>query len=155
MSDEITHNAPTGLTLYACRYQPNGDVFLTDGATDEVWGTAGRDADDYDVAMTEEDGSGHYKGDFDTSTNITGAAAYPVTVYRQLGGSPADSDPALAQGIMNWDGTAELNFVTLDVSIAAVSIAQLAILNIYDERIGATPGGTYPIIETEGGGVYP
>ena len=157
MSDEITHNAPTGLTLYACRFQPNGDVFLTNGASDEVWGTGARDADDYDVALTEEDSSGHYKGDFDTSANITTAAAYPVTVYRQLGGSPADSDPAQSQGVMNWDGTAEITLVTLDADIASLTLAQLSVLNIYDERGEDTIrlGGVYPVIETGGGGVYP
>ena len=47
MANEITHNAVTGLTLYFCMFQQDGDVFLTGGASDEVWGTGGRDADDY------------------------------------------------------------------------------------------------------------
>ena len=156
MSNEITHNAPTGLVLYACRFQPDGDVFLADGASDEVWGTGGRTANDYDVTMTEEDGSGHYKGDFDTSGNITVANSYPVTVYRRLTGTPINSDPPIAEGVIAWDGTAEITLVTLGVDIASISVNQLSILNIYDDRGGvAIPGGTYPVIETSGGGVSP
>jgi hypothetical protein len=140
MSNEITHNTKTGLTLYACRFQPDGDVFLTNGATDEVWGTAGRDADDYDVTVTEEDGSGHYKGDFDTSANITVAAAYPVTVYRQLGANPADSDPAIAQGVIDWDGTAEITLVTLDADITLIVTNQDTVKNVYGPDIMTTQG---------------
>lgn len=143
MSNEITHNAPTGLTLYTCRFQPNGNVFLTNGASDEVWGTAGRDADDYDVTMTEEDGSGHYKGNFDTSANITDSGAYPVAVYRQLGGNPADSDPAIAQGEQQWDGTAEINLVTLDADIALIVVDQDNIKNVYGAD-ASTAEGTNP-----------
>ena len=156
MSDEITHNTKTGLNLYACRFQPNGDVFLTSGASDEVWGTSSRDADDYDVTMTEEDSSGHYKADFDASANITGAASYPVTIYRRLTGTPIDSDPAIAQGEIAWDGTAEINLSTISIDIDSLNADQLSILNIYDDRGDAiTPGGTYPVVETDVGGVSP
>jgi len=148
MSDEITHNTVTGLTLYACRFQVNGDVLLTDGLSDEVWGTAGRDADDYDVTMSEEDSSGHYKGDFDTSGNITTPEVYLVVVYRQLGANPADSDPSVAQGEIYWDGEKEINLFTLD-------IGQMAVLNIYDERGTIKLGGVYPVITEETGGVTP
>lgn len=116
MANEIAHNAITGQTLYAVRWQLNGNVFLSDGASDEVWGTDGRDADDYDVTMTENAPDGHYIGNFDTSANIS-AGDYPVTVFIQAGGSPADSDLANAQGIMNWDGTAEINASTITEKI--------------------------------------
>jgi hypothetical protein len=92
------------------------DVFLTDGASDETWGTGGRDADDYDVTMPEGGSSGHYVGDFDTSANIA-EGVYRVTVYLQAGGVPADSDKPLGQGVMHWDGTAEINISTLDTTI--------------------------------------
>ena len=104
MSNEIAHNFEPGETLYSCRFQLNGDVFLANGASDEVWGTAGRDADDYDVAMTEKGSSGHYVGNFDPSSNIA-AGIYRVVVYRQAGGSPVDADVALAQGVGEWNGT--------------------------------------------------
>jgi len=115
MSDEITHNAGPGLNLYAVRWQPNGNVFLTNGASDEVWGTAGRDADDYDVAMTEEDSSGHYKADFDASGNIA-AGEYPITIYQRGGAAAADADLPIGQGSLSWDGTAEITLSSLSIS---------------------------------------
>jgi hypothetical protein len=95
-------------------------VFLTNGASDEVWGTGGRDADDYDVTMTEEDGSGHYKGDFDASSNITTEGVYPVAVYLQAGANPVDSDPALAQGEISWDGSGEVTLTDLQTDITNI-----------------------------------
>ncbi len=97
----------SGSTLYMIRHQPNGDVFLSDGLGDEVHGTGGRDADDYDIPMTESGGSGHYVGNFDTLTNI-GAGIYYFDIFVQAGGSPADSDqPAGFWGSIRWTGTAE------------------------------------------------
>lgn len=118
MANEITHNAAPGLNLYICRFQPNGNVFLTDGSSDEVWGTGGRDANDYDVAMTESTVgvSGHYKADFDASSNIAANAVgkpYKVVVYKQAGGSPVDPDPALSQGKIEWDGSTEITLSTI------------------------------------------
>ena len=121
MSDEFSFDDELSATLYAVRFQLNGDVFLTNGSSDEAWGTGGRDADDYDVPMTETTvgESGHYVGDFDASANI-GAGVYPVKIYKQAGGSPANSDRAVGRGIIYWDGTAEINLSTLDGDISSV-----------------------------------
>jgi len=105
LSNEIAQNFTSGETLYACRFQLNGHVFLTDGASDEEWGTGGRDADDYDVTLTESGDSGHYVGDFDGLGNIA-AGIYRVAVYLQIGANPANSDPAISQGTVYWDGSA-------------------------------------------------
>ncbi len=104
MANEITHNTITGLTLYFCCFQQDGDVFLTGGASDEVWGTGGRTAADYDEAMTEEDACGHYKGSMAAGI---GAGVYQIAVYQQAGGAPATGDRAIAQGEIYWTGTAE------------------------------------------------
>lgn len=114
--NEIVFDTESGSILYAARFQLNRDVFLTNGATDEVWGTGGRDADDYDVVMPEGGVSGHFVGNFDTSGNIA-AGVYEVTIYKQDGGSPVDSDRAMARGEIYWDGTAELNPFTLNIQI--------------------------------------
>lgn len=116
MANEIFANYLTGQTLYSVRFQLDGNVFLTSGASDEVWGTGGRDADNYDVTMTEDGAGGHYVGDFDTSGNIA-SGVYRDTVFLQDGGSPADTDFAISQGEIYWDGTAELNFFTLNTQI--------------------------------------
>ena len=164
MANEIRHNTITSATLYACRFQPNGDVFLTNGASDEVWGTGGRDADDYDVTMTETTigSSRHYEGDFDASANI-GAGVYQVTVYRQAGGSPADTDKAVAQGEIYWDGTAEVNLYTIYVDTNEIQgklpddfIMGSSVTDSMDDEINAAVGdlGQVRTIEDEspGGG---
>jgi hypothetical protein len=85
MADEITHNFLTGKTLYFCRFREDGNVLRSDPSLgDEVWGTGSRTADDYDVAMTEEDASGHYKGDFASGGTIA-AGTYYIAVYYQKG----------------------------------------------------------------------
>ena len=101
-ADEIHVDYDSGFTLYAARFQPDGNVFVTDGTSDEVWATAGN----YDVTMTENGTGGHYVGSFDTVPNIA-AGTYKVTVFEQLGGSPADSDRAIYVGTIVWTGTAE------------------------------------------------
>lgn len=111
---EIHQNYITGSTLYFCVFQPDGNVFLTGGASDEVWGTGGRTAADYDETMAEDGVGGHYVGSFPAGQ---GAGTYQVSVYLQTGGSPADSDSAIAQGEIYWDGTAEITIGTLDTSI--------------------------------------
>ncbi len=114
MANEIWHNITTGETLYFCAFQLDGNVFLSGGASDEVWGTGGRDADDYDETMTEDGAGGHYVGTFDTSI---AAGVYRITVFLQAGANPQDSDRAIAQGEIYWDGTAELNPFTLNTQI--------------------------------------
>jgi len=109
MSNEVAHNYETGNTLYFCTFQPDGNVFLSNGESDEVWGTGDRDADDYDMTMTEDGAGGHYVGSFDTSI-LRGV--YRVAVYLQIGESPADTDRAIAQGEIYWDGAKEVNIFT-------------------------------------------
>ena len=114
MANEITHNYTTGLALYFCCFQQDGDVFLTGGASDEVWGTGARTADAYDEAMTEEATSGHYKGSIAAGV---GAGAYQIAVYLRATGAPLDADICIAQGEIYWDGTAEINQSSLDALI--------------------------------------
>ena len=114
MANEVFHNHITGATLYFCAFQLDGNVFLSGGASDEAWGTDGRDADDYDETMTEDGSGGHYVGTFDTSI---AAGVYRVTVFLQAGANPADTDIPIAQGEIYWDGSAEFNPFTLNTQI--------------------------------------
>ncbi len=132
MANEIVHNHVTGKTLYFCTFQLDGDVFLSNGESDEPWGTGARDADSYDMAMTEQGtapASGHYVGTFDASI---AAGVYQVTVYLQAGGSPADADLPLAQGEIHWDGSAEINHTTLDTLIDTLITTGSVVTNIYN-----------------------
>lgn len=148
MANEVHHNHITGNTLYFCAFQPDGNVFLSNGESDETWGTGGRDADDYDMTMTEDGTGGHYVGTFDTSIV---AGVYHITVFLQTGASPADTDRPLGQGVIYWDGSAEIDISTLDASINddviggdgdtletlsdqmdVLSAQQSQVLNVYD-----------------------
>ena len=138
MADEIHVDTDRNLTLYACIFQLDGDVFLSNGASDEVWGTSG-DADFYDVTMTETaaNASGHYVGDF---TSAIGAGTYKVAVYIQGGANPANTDGVFAQGQIVWDGTAEVPLASQDdvtdahdTTDALIIAKQAALLTVYDE----------------------
>ncbi|KKL13989.1 hypothetical protein LCGC14_2520230, partial [marine sediment metagenome] len=118
--DEIHVDYPTGDTLYAARFQPNGDVFVTSGLSDEVWSTAA----DYDVTMTENGTGGHYVGGFDVSANIADGT-FKITVYQRIAGAPANSDPAIYVGTIVWKdgaedpGAAESDHATTDALITS------------------------------------
>ncbi len=118
--NEIAKEYTTGNTVYSCRWDSSGDVFLTRGASSEVWGTGGRDASDYAVTMEENATDGHYIGDFDTSGNITTSGVYKVAVFLQEGGSPADDDFAISEGEMYWSGTSEVTPLTLSAQNSRV-----------------------------------
>ncbi len=109
MSNEVWHNYTTGKTLYFCTFEVDGDVQLTGGATNETWGTGGRDADSYDMPMTEDGVGGHYVGSFDTSIS---EGTYRVAVYLQAGANPADTDFAIAEGEIYWNGANEITLFT-------------------------------------------
>ena len=136
MADEIAFNYLTSKTLYSIRFQLAGNVFLTSGASDEVWGAGGNDADAYDVTMTETTigSSRHYAGDFDTSGNIA-EGVYRVTVYDRAGGSPADTDIAIGQKTMHWDGTAEKDHTTMTDLLGNIVVAETGVLNVYRDTL--------------------
>lgn len=104
--DEIPVDYPTGQTLYACRFD-GLQVFLSDGSGIEDWIIAAN----YAVTMTENGVGGHYVGPFDPDTNI-GDGTYKITVYHQIGGSPANSDPAVSVGTIVWVDGAEYSLPT-------------------------------------------
>ena len=118
--NEIAQEYTTGSSLYHCRWDSDGDVFLTSGASSEVWGTDGRGASDYAVTMAENAPDGHFIGTFDASGNITISGVYKVAVFLRSGGSPADSDFSLSQGEMYWSGESEVTPLTLSAQSSRV-----------------------------------
>lgn len=138
MSNEIHFDSTTGLTFYFCAFQLDGNVFLTGGASDEVWGAGGHTANNYDEAMSEDGSGGHYVGSFASGV---GSGRYKVAVYRRAGANPADTDIAQARGEIRWDGSAEIlpadeedintAHATTDALIKAKNAA---LLTVYDER---------------------
>jgi hypothetical protein len=100
MSNEIKVSYPSGSTLYAVVRDTDGLVYYIAGAVLEAWGTSGRDADDYDIALTGDNGD-LYVGDFPSA--ITTRARYVVQAFIQSGGSPADSDNLAGAEQIWWD----------------------------------------------------
>ncbi len=108
MPNELNWDSVTGTgeTWDAYRFLENGNVLLSNGASNEVWGTGGGgtyDADDYDIPISEVGVIGHYVGDFDPD-NVVVTGRYIVKYTKRAGVNPADSDKIRARGPINWDG---------------------------------------------------
>ncbi len=102
-ADEIHVDYDSGATVYAARFlEIGGNVLVTAGTSNEAWVTA----DLYDVTMTENGVGGHFVGSFDAGANI-GDGTYKITVYEQLGGSPANGERAIYVGEIKWKDGAE------------------------------------------------
>lgn len=139
MSEEVKIDSVTGLTFYFCRrIQADSNVMLSNPGTNEVWGTGGRGADDYDVAMSEEGNSGHYTGNFASGGTIA-AGTYPITVYLQTGANPADSpiDRAYFMGEIYWNGTAEETLQTILDKLPDEFIMGSSVTDSMDDEINA------------------
>jgi hypothetical protein len=70
----------------------------------EPWGTGSRDADDYDISLTDKSGS-RYVGDFDSNTP---AGRYSIQIFLQAGANPADGDSLIASDEIIWSGTGKI-----------------------------------------------
>lgn len=98
----ITYDASASPTLYCCLREPTtGKVWYAAGPAFETWGTFGRTATDYDNAVTHR-GGGFWTADFWTGIE---EGDYTVIYYQQIGASPADTDPPVAQDHGHWTGT--------------------------------------------------
>ena len=116
MSNEIRQYFATGYTLYAVIRNISGEVWYPTGEVFETWGTGGRTAADYDIALTEYDGA--YIGDFDTNVD---AGRYDVQVFRQAAGAPADTDNMVGVTQISWSGSADVGAGEVG---AAITVAQ-------------------------------
>ena len=111
MANEIHADYASGNTLYAAVRNNPGEVWYPAGQVFEAWGTESRDADDYDIALTDKSGS-RYVGDFDS--NIP-AGRYFIQIFLQAGANPADGDSLLASYEITWSGS---GVVTADKLLA-------------------------------------
>jgi hypothetical protein len=128
MANEIHVDYNSGNALYAVVRNAAGNVWYASGQVFEAWGTNGHDADDYDVALTDKNGS-RYTGSFDG--NIT-AGRYLIQVFLQAGANPADSDDLLAGEQIIWTGSGEL---TCDKILAnkAIQTKSTGAIDYYDD----------------------
>ena len=100
MANEIQADFTTGKTLYAQVRSATGAIWNTASAALQAYVTA--NIADYDIAMTEQGtASGYYAG------NMPAAAGgvYNVVVKVRVGGAPAETDPTIATGQIEWSGT--------------------------------------------------
>jgi len=119
MADEIRFSYPTGSTLYARIFDPDGDVW--NGTAFEDWANA--NVADYDVALTDGS-SGLYLADWPTDIDPGFQPGYILIVYLQAAGAPAITDiPVSDATTFEWDGTSMLYYTV-----------EKGLLNIYDER---------------------
>lgn len=109
MAYEIQADYPSGSVLYAIIRSPAGQVWHPFGQVFEEWGAGGRGIDDYDIPLTDRSGSRHV-GSFDS---IIPKGRYCIQVFRQAGGSPADTDPLVCSRGILWTGTGELTAVKM------------------------------------------
>ena len=128
MANEIHVDYASGNTLYAVVRNKAGDVWYVAGQVFEAWGTGGRDADDYDISLTDKDGC-RYVGSFDS--NIP-AGRYWLQIFQQAGAAPADGDNLVADEKIVWSGIGE---VTADKLLAnkAVQNKSSGEIKYYDD----------------------
>lgn len=126
-------------TAYYVVREPDGDIFYPVTNVFEVFGTASRTMDDYDIALTDKS-AGFYIGDFDTDISI---GIYYITVHQQAGGSPANADPPVWVEYGGWDGTSVWTpGVTADVADAVWDEAVAD--HITETTFGGEVGGLDP-----------
>lgn len=104
MANEIHINYESGNDLYALVRNTSGQVWRASAQEFENYGTSGRNADDYDISLSDKQGS-LYAGDFDS--NIP-AGRYTIQIFLQAGANPADGDKLVGSGLFVWSGSAEI-----------------------------------------------
>lgn len=106
MAGEIWHNYPSGNDLDAYVFKKTDDtVFDEDdgGDTFEAWEDG--NVLNYDVPLTDHDGD-YYSVDFPAV--IVTDDIYRVVIALRAGVDAAVGDRRIAQGEINWDGSAEI-----------------------------------------------
>lgn len=104
MANEIQLANNAGITVYALVRNQTGQVWNGLSFVNYVTANLGT----YAIPLTEQGtASGYYVGDFPPVL----ADLYSIVAFRQLGGSPAETDLLIATGTFYWDGTKQTNFI--------------------------------------------
>ena len=129
MANELRAYHASGKNLYVCVFNTSGNVWYVTGEVFEAWGTSARDADDYDIALTDKSGS-LYLGSWDS--NLTTAGFYYIIFYKRAGANPADGDYAIGHEEGYWNGS---EWLTVPTQLQDIITNQLTIVNRYDDRV--------------------
>lgn len=100
MAKEIQCVHTTGKTLYALILNSVGQFWYVTGSAFEAWNASHYTA--YAVALAEQGATSIYLGNMP----VAALGTYSLVVCEQAGGSPAQSDPKIAAGSLQWTGTA-------------------------------------------------
>jgi hypothetical protein len=128
MANEIHADYASGQTLYAVIRNMAGDVWYVAGQAFEVWGTAGRDADDYNIDLSDKGGS-RYVGDFDGEIP---PGRYCVQIFLQAGANPVDSDTIIGSDEIVWSGSGKVTAEKL-LANKAVQDKSIGQIKYYDD----------------------
>lgn len=116
----------SGNTIYAFVWDSAGAVW--NGSSFETYNALNWLT--YALSLTESTSSGYYKASFPSAIS---SGKYTISIYQQLGGSPAAGDPAIGAANYEWDGTNEV----------AGAYGALTSLNL-DKLAKVTAGATNP-----------
>jgi hypothetical protein len=123
MANEIQFNGPgTGTTCYVLIRNNVGQIW--NGTSFVAYATA--DYTTYDVAATEQGTASNFF--VSTFPSTIAAGVYYVTAKRRVGGTEAESDPAVADGTIHWNGSA---IAPLSDTATSGQLGQAAPIRIY------------------------
>ncbi len=119
MANEIWTHFTTGNNLYArIRKRTNSQVYDVDAGGDNFEAWADGSVATYDLPLVDEYGN-FYVVDFPSGIS---AGVYDVGVFLRATGAPLVTDLEIGQGVMYWDGSAEINLSVMDTVLDTVAV---------------------------------
>ena len=145
MSGEIQLSDETGKTIYVEVFDQQARTWNTSGAgAFESYQTANFAS--YVISLTElGTASAYYAGNFPSAIP---PGIYNILAKRQQGGSPLETDPTIATGDINWNGTSVIPLSSLATSGQIAGVAPLRLtrgvmlLNFPFKMVSATDSKT-------------
>jgi hypothetical protein len=119
MSNEIITVYPTGNTLYVHVFDSVGQIYNGSGFVapqSAGWAL-------YHIPLIEATTATQI---YRANMPVVAAGIYSFTIRRLVGGTPAVSDPAIAAGRMDWDGTAEAAMGAIELAAGAIDATAIA-----------------------------
>jgi hypothetical protein len=113
MAGEIQYSFKPGTTSYALIRNRAGQIWSTSGGTGAFESYDNDHYADYDITTTEQGASAYFVGSLPAAIP---AGVYNIVGKQQLGGSPAQTDPTVAMGDLQWNGTVVLPLSDLTTS---------------------------------------
>jgi hypothetical protein len=123
MANEVIFRFRTGQTCGFLVFNRNGQVWRTDTNVFENYASANY-ANYPTSAVGQGTSSPYYVGNFPSAIP---AGVYSISAFQQIGGSPAETDPVVATGDFQWNGTAEFPLSDLCTSGQAALISPVKV----------------------------